>query len=331
MAKKKNKPKQTLRKTISEGNLYDKIFKENAEDIFMPLVEKRLKVKIKRYTPLREKMQTTIEREMDLFYTVVTDTDDKFILHLEFQTDNDAEMVYRVGEHHGMAQRRTRLKIRHVVVYLGTEKPTMRTELEPEEVYTGFDLINIHALDTEQLLSSQLPHVILLAVLSNYKVEDKETIIRMIVLRLRIVCKNPTQLSKYIKQLIILSRLRKAEDLTIKISSEMPITYDIKQDYLYQQGTEQGIVIGTEQGIVIGTEQGIVLGHERMLAFVVKNLLKSTDFDDEKIATLTSAEVNFVQKMRLELLEDEVNTVKTGDSEPLELNDDLPTENTEGG
>jgi hypothetical protein len=358
MAIKKNKPRL---EPTEKGNIYDKVFKENSEDIFLPLVEKRLKIQIKYFKPLREKMQTTLEREMDLFYKVVTTTNEKFILHLEFQTQNDLEMVYRVGEHHGIAQRRTKLKIRHVVVYLGTETPTMRTELLPEEVYIGFELINVSTLDTESLLSSQLPRVILLAILSNYDKKDQEVILRTIVTRLRIVCKNATELSKYIKQLIILSRLRKAEDLTVKITSEMPITYDIEQDYLYKQGTEkgvnigkeqginigkeqginigkeqginigkeqginigkeQGINIGKEQGINIGKEQGIVLEHERMLRFVVKNLIKSTDFDNEKIASLAGAGADFVQKMLDELVEQEQselnNTTENEDNLPI--------------
>jgi hypothetical protein len=56
-------------------------------------------------------------------------------------------------------------------------------------------------------------------------------------------------MSKYISQLIVLSRLRKFESETIKIINEMPITYDIKTDYLFKQGIEQGIEQGSEQGI----------------------------------------------------------------------------------
>ena len=56
-----------------EGNAFDKIFKEMGESIFMHLVEQILGVKIKHFRPLKEKMQTTIEREMDFFYEVETE------------------------------------------------------------------------------------------------------------------------------------------------------------------------------------------------------------------------------------------------------------------
>ena len=146
----KKPPAKPLKK---EGNAYDKIFKEVIEKIFRPLVEKRLGVKIAKSTPLKEKMQTTIEVEMDFFYEIETDTGEKFILHLEFESGVNHDMIYRVGEYHGMAMRRHKLPIRHVVVYLGEELPTMRTQLKPEEIYSGYDLLNVQTLDTNELLS----------------------------------------------------------------------------------------------------------------------------------------------------------------------------------
>jgi hypothetical protein len=148
-----NKPKTATKKPPKkEGNAYDKIFRENVERIFRPLVEKRLGVTIAKATPLKEKMQTTVELEMDFFYEILTDTGERFILHLEFESGINYNMVYRVGEYHGMALRRYKLEIRHIVVYLGEDPPPMRTELKPEEIYRGFDLLNVHdlALDCEK-------------------------------------------------------------------------------------------------------------------------------------------------------------------------------------
>ena len=151
----------------------------------MTLVEERLGIKIKSFRPLKEKMQRTIEREMDFFYEVITEDDDKFILHMEFESGDNLDMVYRVGEYHGIELRRKKLKIRHVVVYLGTELPKMRTQLKPEEIYTGFELINVHALKTEELLSSQIPDTVLIAVLADYPPEQTESILRLIVRKLK--------------------------------------------------------------------------------------------------------------------------------------------------
>ncbi len=224
-----------------EGNLYDRIFKENAEALFIPLIEQELNFKIKSYKALQEKIAKTIEREMDFFYRVITEEDKELLLHIEFQTENDKEMIYRMSEYHGLAFRKYKLPIKHIVIFLGKGKTDMKKELEGKEIFDGFDLISLHKLNTTQLLSSQIPEVILLALLSNYEKEQTESILRLLVRQLKAVCRSEQELSKYLQQLTILSRLRKLEEETTKIIADMPITYDIEQDYLYKQGIEKGI------------------------------------------------------------------------------------------
>ena len=286
MAKKVKKRKPQSIKEVYEGNQFDKIFKEDAEAIFMPLVEARLGVKIKTSTPFKEKRQTTLEREMDFFYEIETEEGEKFILHLEFQTEDEPEMIYRSGEYHGIALRQTRMEIRHIVIYVGVGTPLMPTKLPEKEVYRGFDLVNVHEFNCEALLQSQVPDVIILAILSNYPKEQSESLLRLIVRQLKSVCKNPSELSKYLKQLIVLSRLRKIENLTIKITEEMPISYNIETDYLYQQGEKRGIEKGMSQK-----------DYENKFNFV-KSLLENTDFTDEKIGTLVDVSLNFILEVK---------------------------------
>jgi hypothetical protein len=254
MAKKQTTDSTIARnKTLTfkkEGNAYDKILKENIEKIFRPLIEKRLGIKIGKAIPLKEKMQTTVELEMDFFYEIVSLEGNPFILHLEFESGNNLEMVYRVGEYHGMSLRRKKLPIRHIVVYLGNETPTMRTQLRPEEVYTGFELLNVKTLDKDEFLSSQVPEVVLMAVLANYKPEETENILRQILVSLKKLVGNKRTLKKYVNQLMMLSRLRKIEDLTVKIAEEMPIHINIETDTLYIRGTEKGVEKERRQNVL---------------------------------------------------------------------------------
>ncbi len=290
MAKKRKPRAQNQEaKKVYEGNVFDKIFRENAESIFLPLVEERLGIKIKTFVQMKEKRQTTLEREMDFFYEVETEDGDKFILHLEFQTENEDDMLYRNGEYHGIALRKKKMEIKHVVIFLGEGKATMPTRLPENQIYKGFDLININEFDSKTLLDSQIPDVILLAVLANYPKEQANTVIRSILRQLEINCKNPVEQSKYFKQLILLSRLRKIENLTTKIVEEMPITFDLESDILYQKGEIRGEIRGEIKGIEKGRLE------------TVKNLLGNTDFSDDKIAFLTSVNVATVSQMRADL------------------------------
>jgi hypothetical protein len=283
MAKaRKPRAKNKEARKVYEGNVFDKIFRENAESIFMPLVEQRLGIKIKTFVQLKEKRQTTLEREMDFFYEIETEEGNKFILHLEFQTENEDDMLYRNAEYHGIALRRKKMEIKHVVVFLGEGKATMPTLLPENQIYKGFDLINIHEFDSKTLLESQIPDVILLAILGSYPKEQTDAILRLVVRQLRLVCSKPTELSKYLKQLILLSRLRKIEDLTTKIAEEMPITYDLETDALYLRGKEK-------ERLKNETE-------------FTKSLIENTDFLDEKIATLVGVDVEFVKKVRANLM-----------------------------
>lgn len=269
-----------------EGNIYDKIFKENAESIFLPLIEQSMGIKISSYKILKDKLQTTIEREMDFFYEIHSDKNDRFLLHLEFQTKNDKDMIYRMAEYHGIAFRKRKLPIKHFVINLGTEYFNQKNYLDKNELFEGFDIINIFSLNTEQLLNSQIPEVVLLAVLSNYPKEQSERILRLLIERLKQIAKSEHDFSKYLNQLLILTRLRKVEDLTIKINNDMPITIEVEKDFLYKQGIEKGIEKGIEQGIEKGIHNSI------------KNLIKNSKFDNETIANLLSVDVSIVQLVR---------------------------------
>ncbi len=59
----------------------------------------------------------------------------------------------------------------------------------------------------------------------------------------------------YIRQLNVLSGLRKLQKLTVKTIEYMPITYDIKTDFLFKKGKEEGLKEGLEKGLEAGKER----------------------------------------------------------------------------
>ena len=140
-----------------EGNLFDKILKENAEDIFLPLVARQLGITIVSSKVLPEKLQTTMEREVDFLRLVKTSEGEEMIIHIEFQTQSDKDILYRISEYHGIELRKHKIKIKHFVVYLGKSKPQMQTELKEEEIFSGFELINVHEINYCLLYTSPSP------------------------------------------------------------------------------------------------------------------------------------------------------------------------------
>lgn len=253
------KNKNDDKKPKDKGNLYDRIFKENSEGLFIPITELELGFKIKHYKVLPDKMTRTVQREVDFLYEIELEDGTKLFLHLEFQTKNDKNMVYRVGFYHGMVSHKYQKPIRHVVVYLGEGKATMRTQLHEEEVYKGFDLINVRDMDTDMLLSSQVPEVILLAFLSNVKPEKREVVLRLVIRQLKKYSSSKSELSRYLAQLTILAKLRNFDDEAIKIIQSMPLLHDIDitENILYKEGIEKGIEINQQNIVIRLLDKGI--------------------------------------------------------------------------
>ena len=220
----------------SKDKIFDRIFKENAPSIFMPVIEREIGIKIKSYKMLSSELPRTIGRRVDFFCRIVREDGVEELLHVEFQTADDYEMVERVGEHHGIMLRKYRLPIRHIVIFLGKRKSRMRTQLREEEVYRGFDLVNISELDSSKLLSSQVPEEIILAILGNYDEERIESILRFTLRKLNNLPITEAQRNKYIAQLILISKLRNLTKITGKIIDDMTLTYDHTQDYYYLKG-----------------------------------------------------------------------------------------------
>lgn len=249
-------------KSKKEANKYDKILKENLEALFLPFLEQLLGIRIVSAERLPAKLQTTLEREADFVCKIINEEGKEGILHLEFESEARPVMIYRQSEYHGILLKKYQLPIYHVVVYLGERRPNIPTQLKKEEIFTGFELIDLGRLDYQQMLSSQIPEAVVLAILADFKGQPPEEAIRSILERFRQVARGKLSLQKYIRQLNVLSGLRKLHELTIKTIEDMPITYDVRTDFLYKKGKAEGKVEGLEEGMEQKARIVVARGHE---------------------------------------------------------------------
>jgi predicted transposase YdaD len=272
-----------------ESKSYDKILKENIASLFLPLTEKYLGFKVVKSEELKDKIQTTLEKEPDFIRIVETDTQKRFILHLEFQVKNETDMVYRMQEYYGILMKKYKLPIRPFVIYLGIETANMPTKLPPEKVFTGFELKDIKNYDYEELLASDIPEEIILAILCDFKAEDPINILKKIIQKLQELKQDEITLRKYIRQLFVLSRLRNLTQETQKQIINMGVLYDIAQDYLYQQGIEKGIEKGVEKGV------------EKEKKITIIKMLKDKSLPIEKIADLMDVNIDYILQIQQEI------------------------------
>ncbi|MEO0059868.1 MAG: hypothetical protein RLZZ312_1515 [Bacteroidota bacterium] len=225
--KKPRQPKQP-----QEANKYDKIIKENLEDVFIPLILNRYCPNRKGLERLADQFYTTEDRESDLLLKITSENDVVSLLHVEFQSKPDYEMLFRMSEYHGMIVRMYQLPVYHLLIELGSEKANLETKLPENLIFRGFEILRMDSLKYEDLIKSSIPAEIILAILSDFGGKKPQTIIRHIANQLRSVSKSDAELKKYISQLNILARLRDLESLTIQTVSKMPITFDIDNDSL---------------------------------------------------------------------------------------------------
>lgn len=245
--------------------------------MLLPLTEKYLGIRIKDSRELKDKLQTTIEKEPDFIRIVRTETDEEFILHIEFQAQDEEGMVYRLQEYYGLLRRKHQLPVKQFVIYLGQKPSKMQTQLVPEEVFTGFSLKSLRDYSYESLLDSQIPEEIILAVLSDFKKQRPVEVIRQILSRLQGIGTDEITLRKYIRQLSVLARLRNLTKETHKQIQDMGLTYNITEDYLYQEG--------------------LTKGKEEEKRGLIAKMLKDKTLSIEKIAEFADVSVDYVKQI----------------------------------
>lgn len=98
--------------------------------------------------------------------------------------------------------------------------------------FSGYKLIALNQIPFEELIKSKIPEEIILAIFAHYPKHDPERIARIILYRLKEVCKDEVSLRKFITQLTLLSQLRKLDGYVKQIANSMPITIDLRENAL---------------------------------------------------------------------------------------------------
>jgi len=260
-----------------EGNQYDKIVKENIESIIPALMNSVLGFRVKEAVIIKEKLQQTKEKEADALRIITDPNGQQFILHLEFQVDDYAKMAYRMADYWVLLKSKYSLPIRQFVIFIGSGEPKMSTILSEDGNYFQFQLLNITQFDYLRFLSSNNPEEVLLAVLSGFGKEKPEKALSQIIQRLEETTTDQRTFQKHMRQLRVLSKLRKLDLKFDDMIQNMAKYIDAENDYLYIKGQQN--------------EQ------EKF----VTNLLTDSDFSAEKIAKIAGVSTEFVKSLQQKL------------------------------
>ncbi|MBF0567601.1 MAG: hypothetical protein HQK95_01920 [Nitrospirae bacterium] len=197
-------------------------------------------------------------REPDLVFEV----EDGKLLHFEIQSRNENVMMARMYLYSGFIYNQNKKLPVQIVLYVGNEPINMQNHMEGEGVNYSYKLIDIREIDCSQLLESDCPEDIVLAILC--KTGDVDATIRKILDKLSIL--PPKEREGYIRKLLYLSDLRKLYPKVKMEVSKMPITIDVKDSDIFQEGLIEGLmegkIKGKEEGFLEGERKGLLEGIE---------------------------------------------------------------------
>lgn len=136
---------------------YDKIIKENMNEAMPDILTGVLGIQAERAEDLAERIQHTKERIPDQLKKITDDSGETFVLHIEWQLKNDAEMIDRMLEYRAMLRRKYRINIRQYVLFMGKTTSRMINRIEERDLKFRFHLIVLYQIDYKVFLTSEKP------------------------------------------------------------------------------------------------------------------------------------------------------------------------------
>ncbi len=274
-------------------NKFDRIIQEDVQPLtpamirWIQLLEEDAEV-----TLLPRKMQRTLEREADVLLRVRWKDGQQCIYHIEWQTSNEPRMPARMLLHHALLFDKYNLPVRGVVIYTGSRKINMPTAIQHGSLSFGYRLIDLADYSADKLLQSDIPDELIISILAGRPSREEARLqVRKILSKLHTLLGNdPSELSRRIVQLEVLSELKGFQDIIIEEEKNMAFILDDSKSIRFQQGLKQGLEKGIEKGLSKATE-------ERNTAFV-NYLLLNTSHSPEEIAQLVNVPIDFVLQVK---------------------------------
>lgn len=269
---------------------YDKIIKENMNEAMPDILIGILGIQAARAEDLAERIQHTKERIPDQLKKITDDSGETFVLHIEWQLKNDAEMIDRMLEYRAMLRRKYRINIRQYVLFMGKTTSRMINRIEERDLKFRFHLIVLYQIDYKVFLASEKPEQKILAVLGDFCQEDAEIVLRKIIEGIKAKTNGSLAGQRYMNQLRILVQLRNLETQFNHIMESVSTFFKEERDPYYIRGFQKG------------TEKATIKAAIRASSEFAERLIEGTDHTDEVIAKLAGVTVPFVERKRRALI-----------------------------
>ena len=179
------------------------------------------------------------EREADILLGL----SDGSLFHIEFQSTNDGHMPFRMGSYGLLAARKYRRNsIRQVVIYMGSAPMRMKDRLDLGGIQVAYRLVDIREFEASELMMSDNPGDVALALLARGGEERLGDIIRR-------ACELPEiERNRVLTQMGILAGLRQmSERFTMEVRT-MGVYVEIEKNAFLREIRDSARSEGRSEG-----------------------------------------------------------------------------------
>jgi len=252
---------------------------------------------------LLETEQQRIEsRQADLVVRELDQqTGQKVILHVEIQNTNDSHMPLRMLRYYTDIQLAyPQERIRQYLLYIGRPRLTIPTTLDAGDFVYRYQVLDMHTIDCQQLLTQDTPDALVLAVLCDFKTRPTQDVVNYIVKRLHeLLGDDEKGFREYFEMMETLSLNRNLKP-NFDEAKQMLTKIDMRELPSFHWGLSQGLAEGEVKGEARGRAEGEVKGrikgraegHEEVAIKLLSIM------NDQSIADCTSLSIERVRELR---------------------------------
>ena len=297
--RKKSTSSNNARVGKSLGSRYDVYIKKVMEDFSKEILETLLGVEISSLDPVDRELPSlkVSSRHVDFLawvsYRKTPGMEERVLLHVEFQSRNDRNMVKRMLRYGVDVWEKYGQFPVQVVVYLGGRKLSMKNSVTVLGDFSVlnyfFKIVDLSTVSYLSFLDSESPDVVILSLLGSMEGKEKEDVLFEVLLRLRELCVSAEELRTCVVKLEMISELRGLSPLVYKKVSEV-FGLDIRELGSYKLGRKEGRKEGEEEGVKKGMVNLILLYLEDHFEFRKEELEQIRSFlfkmDEERLNSL---------------------------------------------
>jgi predicted transposase/invertase (TIGR01784 family) len=215
----------------------------------MTLSKKYIDNNYQKAEELSTDLQKTREKKTDFLRMFkYEDSNNNFVLHVEAQSKDDPDMLYRMEEYHSMIRTKYKLPVVQIVLYLGNGISKMNNFYAFRKNAFHFDLINIQDFSYKTFINADSPEELMLTILSDFEDKSAEQIADLIFSRAKKMMNETNQRGKFVNQIEILSKLRNLDVIIQQyIQNTMALDLKIEDTFTYKKGKLEGTLEGEKK------------------------------------------------------------------------------------